>query len=196
MSHRTQSLPTRSGLAHAIREFRYHESSRQSIGLLLAVWFAVVAQPIPWLFYSVTPILLLGVGIRMWASGFIIKNRALATNGPYAFVRHPLYVGNILIIMAFGAASGLWWTILVAVLFIAFFYPTAIEYEDRKLCNIFGTAWREFAAQTPALVPNFRRPRSESGGGRWSLEKSLSSNLELLVSVFLLSCFFYIYSGL
>ncbi len=196
MSHRTQSLPTRSGLPHAIREFRYHESSRQSIGLLLAVWFAVVAQPIPWLFYSVTPILLLGVGIRMWASGFIIKNRALATNGPYAFVRHPLYVGNILIIMAFGAASGLWWTILVAVLFIAFFYPTAIEYEDRKLCNIFGTAWREFAAQTPALVPNFRRPRSESGGGRWSLEKSLSSNLELLVSVFLLSCFFYIYSGL
>ncbi len=196
MSHRTQSLPTLSGLPHTIREFRYHESSRQSIGLLLAVWFAAVAQPIPWLLYSVTPILLLGVGIRMWASGFIIKNHALATNGPYAFVRHPLYVGNILIVIAFAAASGLWWTILVAVLFIAFFYPTAIEYEDRKLCKLFGTAWREFAAQTPALVPNFRRPRSESGGGRWSLEKSLSGNLELLVSVFLLSCYFYIYSGL
>ena len=196
MSHRTQSLPTLSGLPHAIREFRYHEISRQTIGLLLAMWFAVVAQPISWLLFLVTPILLIGVGVRMWASGFIIKNRALATNGPYAFVRHPLYVGNILIIIAFGAASGSWGAVLVAITFIAFFYPAAIEYEDRKLFNIFGADWREFAAQTPALVPRFRRQRPETVGGRWSLEKSVSSNLELLVSLYLLSCFFYIYSGL
>lgn len=196
MSHRTQSLPTLSGLPNAIREFRYHEISRQSIGLILAMWFAVIAQPTPWLLFLVTPVLLTGVGVRMWASGFIIKNRALATNGPYAFVRHPLYVGNILIIIAFGAASGSWGAFLVAIGFVAFFYPTAIEYEDRKLCNIFGTAWREFAAQTPALIPHLRRPRSEADGGRWSIEKSLSSNLELLVSLYLLACFFYIYSGL
>lgn len=189
MSHRTESLPGLSGLPHVIRELRYHEGSRQSIGLLLALWFAVVAQPVSWLLYAATPVLLVGIGVRLWASGFIIKNRTLATNGPYAIVRHPLYVGNILIIMSFAVASGLWWAVLLAIAFLGFYYPTAIEYEDRKLSAIFGAVWREFAKHTPALLPTFRPPQLESGGGRWSFRMSLSNNYELVVSLYLLSCF-------
>lgn len=188
MSHRTQSLPPLSRLFYVIREMRYHEASRQSIGLLLSVWFVVIARPTPWVLYSATVFVIVGVGIRLWASGFIIKNEALATNGPYALVRHPLYVGNILVIFAFAGATGFWWTFLVAIAFLSFYYPTAIEYEDRKLSTMFGDSWREYAKQTPALLPALRS-RHRNTGGQWSFRKSLTNNLELVVTVFLLTCF-------
>ncbi|MDH4255479.1 MAG: hypothetical protein OEX13_13260, partial [Gammaproteobacteria bacterium] len=110
MSHRTDSLPPLTGLAHVIRELRYHEASRQILGMLLAVLFAWVAQPVEALYWVGAALFALGTAVRLWASGVIAKNKQLATSGPYVYVRHPLYVGNILILYGFVAASGLWWT--------------------------------------------------------------------------------------
>jgi protein-S-isoprenylcysteine O-methyltransferase Ste14 len=195
MSHRTQPLPPLSGLPHIIREMRYHEASRQVLGLLLLVYFTVIAQPVSWALYLTTVFVVIGVGVRMWASGFIMKNKELATNGPYALVRHPLYVGNILIVYAFAGASGLWWTFLVATAFFVFYYPTAIEYEDRKLCAIFGDSWREFAEHTPALLPA-TGGRQRDLGGHWSFRTSMAANVEPVIAIFLLACFFFIYTRL
>ncbi len=189
-SHRTQSMGPCAGLLSVIREMRYHEASRQLIGILLSVAFVVIAQPVPWALYPATVLVLTGIGIRLWASGFIIKNRVLATNGPYAMVRHPLYLGNILIISAFAAASGLWWTLFIVAAFLSFYYPAAIEYEDRKLARIFQTAWSAYAETTPALLPALGRRHREIGG-QWSMKTSLNGNLELFISAFLLGCFFF-----
>ena len=195
MSHRTQPLPPLTGLRHVIRELRYHEASRQWLGFLLCVFFVVVAQPIPWAVYLTTPFVVLGVCVRMWASGFIMKNKQLATNGPYALVRHPLYVGNILIVYAFAGASGVWWTFVIATVFFVFYYLPAIEYEDRKLSKIFGDAWQDFARQTPALLPSLGG-RDRDLSGSWSFRTSLMANFEPVIAVLLLACFFYIYSRL
>ncbi|GIT14812.1 MAG: hypothetical protein CM1200mP36_05680 [Gammaproteobacteria bacterium] len=46
MSHRTQDLPPLSGLRRIIREFRYHEGSRQVLAFVLIAWFAYVSEPI------------------------------------------------------------------------------------------------------------------------------------------------------
>jgi len=195
MSHRTEPLPSLSGLPHLIREMRYHEASRQWLGFLLCIWFVVIAQPIPWALHLTAVFVVIGVGVRMWASGFIIKNKQLATNGPYALVRHPLYVGNILIVYAFAGASGIWWTFLVATAFFLFYYPPAIEYEDRKLAGIFGDPWQDFARQTPALMPSFGS-RDRNLSGHWSFKTSLTANFEPVIAVLLLACFFFNYSRL
>jgi len=195
MSHRTEPLPPLTGLPRIVREMRYHEASRQVLGFLLSIWFAVVAEPVPWALYLTSVIVVIGVAVRMWASGFILKNEQLATNGPYALVRHPLYSGNILIVYAFAGASGLWWTFVVATAFLLFYYPTAIEYEDRKLHKIFGDAWQAFAKNTPALLPAFGR-RERELGGHWSFKTSMSRNLEPVIAVFLLALFVYIYTRL
>ena len=79
--------------------------------------------------------------MRLYASGFIVKNQELATDGAYRFVRHPLYTGNILLVVGFALAGSRWWGMPVALFFFWFYYPTAIEYEDRKLHRIFGAAW-------------------------------------------------------
>lgn len=195
MSRRTEALPPLSGLPHIIREMRYHEAARQWIGFLLCVFFAVISRPIPWILYAATVVVVVGIGFRLWASGFIIKNKQLATNGPYALVRHPLYVGNILIVYAFVAASGVWWTFLVATAFFLFYYPPAIEYEDRKLAGIFGDPWQDFAKQTPALLPSLGS-RNRNLSGHWSFKTSMMANFEPVIAVFLLACFFFIFSRL
>lgn len=174
---------------------RYHEASRQVLGLLACVVFALTADPRAGLLYGAAPLLVAGIGIRIWASGVIMKNRELATSGPYRYVRHPLYAGNILIIAAFVLASGNWWTAPVALAFLLFYYPPAIEYEERKLASIFGTDWDAYARTTHALLPAFAaRPRDE--GANWSLRKSLALNLEPLVAVSLVALFASVFARL
>ncbi len=195
MGRRTESLPPLSGLPRVIREMRYHEASRQVLGILLCVLYTVLSRPVPWALYVTAAVVVVGVCVRLWASGFILKNEQLATNGPYALVRHPLYSGNILIIYAFSGASGLWWTFIASTAFLFFYYPTAIEYEDRKLFKIFGEEWQAFAKNTPALLPAFGG-RDRSLAGHWSFRTSMSRNLEPVIAVFLLACFAYIFTRL
>ena len=83
--------------------------------------------------------------MRLYASGFIVKNQELATDGAYRFVRHPLYTGNILLVVGFALAGSRWWGLPLALFFFWFYYPTAIEYEDRKLHRIFGAAWEQWS---------------------------------------------------
>lgn len=193
MSHRTDPLPPLEGLPRIARELRYHEASRQVGGLLLCVVFALTANPQRELLLAAVPMVLAGIGIRLWASGIITKNRELATAGPYRYVRHPLYAGNILVVAGFVLASGNWWSAPVAVFFLLFYYPPAVEYEERKLRDIFGADWDAYARGNRALLPRFSAP-AEGPGARWSFRKSLLLNLEPLVAVFILALFAYVLS--
>ncbi|HEX6998825.1 MAG TPA: isoprenylcysteine carboxylmethyltransferase family protein [Gammaproteobacteria bacterium] len=187
MSHRTKDLPAKHGIAAVIRELRYHEASRQILAVVLIALYAAVAAPQRVSAFAGLVVAVVGEAIRLYASGFVMKNVELATNGPYAFVRHPLYTGNILLVTGFALASSRWWALPLALLFFWFYYPPAIEYEDRKLRRIFGAQWEEWAARTPALVPALRGARSARGGS-WSLAKSQRQNGELVIAAFVAIC--------
>jgi protein-S-isoprenylcysteine O-methyltransferase Ste14 len=141
MSHRTADLPPLTGIAHVIRELRYHEGARQVLAVVLVLLYTVTADPHPALAALGLAVGVVGAIVRLYASGFIVKNQELATDGAYRFVRHPLYTGNILLVIGFALAGSCWWGIPLALFFFWFYYPTAIEYEDRKLRRIFGAAW-------------------------------------------------------
>lgn len=187
MSHRTKELPQLTGLPRVVRELRYHEASRQLGAVALILLFALVAQPTPAL--AVVGLLLAAAGmfVRLYASGFIVKNKELATHGPYALVRHPLYTGNVLLLLGFSIASGRWWCLLLALVFFWFYYPPAIEYEDRKLRRIFKSHWDEWAKRVPALVPALGN-LSKVAGGSWSLARSMRRNGEGLIALYILAC--------
>ncbi|MCK5903867.1 MAG: isoprenylcysteine carboxylmethyltransferase family protein, partial [Gammaproteobacteria bacterium] len=87
-----------------MRELRYHEFSRQSIGVILVILFTVVAEPTLYLFILGCLFVLDGLLTRLYASGFVLKNKELSTTGPYAYVRHPLYTGNIFILIGMSFA--------------------------------------------------------------------------------------------
>jgi len=189
MSHRTEDLPPLSGLAHVFRELRYHEASRQSFAVILMVLYTATAAPLPLLVVIGVPIAFLGMLVRLYASGFIVKNQELATDGPYRFVRHPLYTGNILLVVGFALAGSRWWGLPVALFFFWFYYPPAIEYEDRKLQRIFGAPWEEWSARTPALLPRLGGSRPVAAGDRsWSLTVSTVRNGEIVFVVLCIAC--------
>jgi protein-S-isoprenylcysteine O-methyltransferase Ste14 len=188
MSHRTADLPPLTGIAHVIRELRYHEAARQSFAVVLVVLYTITAAPRPLLAAIGLSVGLIGALVRLYASGFIVKNEELATDGAYRFVRHPLYTGNILLVLGFALAGSRWWAIPLALFFFWFYYPAAIEYEDRKLRRIFGAAWETWSARTPALMPRFGAgPRSAVGDRRWKLAVS-NRHGELLFVAFALIC--------
>ena len=53
-----------------------------------------------------------GLLVRALASGHVQKNEALATSGPYAYTRNPLYLGSLLIGVGFAIAARSWWWVL------------------------------------------------------------------------------------
>jgi protein-S-isoprenylcysteine O-methyltransferase Ste14 len=188
MSHRTADLPPLTGIAHVIRELRYNEGARQSFAVVLIVFYSFTAAPLPILVAIGLSVAVVGAVVRLYASGFIVKNQELATDGAYRFVRHPLYTGNILLVIGFALAGSRWWGIPLALFFFWFYYPTAIEYEDRKLHRLFGATWEQWAARTPALMPRFGgAPATGAGDRRWSLAVS-NTHGELVLAAFSLAC--------
>ena len=192
MSNRTNDLPKLSGIKHLIREMRYHEFSRQSIGIILVSVFCFETSSnsiIPYASNFAISLILLGLATRMYASGFVLKNKELSTTGPYAFVRHPLYTGNIMILIGLCLINGFFWSFVTAFIFFWFYYPTAIEYEDRKLKSLFPDTWEEWASMTPALMPKMDlngKIFSRLDLGSWSLKKSLVANYEPVIVVYVL----------
>lgn len=95
---------------------------------------------------------LAGLLLRSWAAGTLVKHHQLTTVGPYACVRHPLYLGSLLLTTGFVILLGSWPTWLSLIPFIGL-HALAISREERWLGRHYGEAWDEYAARTPALFP-------------------------------------------
>lgn len=83
----------------------------------------------------------------------LVEDHKLATSGPYAYVRHPIYTGMLGMLIATGLAITHWIALLVALL--VFFIGTIIRVrsEDRLLREAFGEQFENYAHRVPAIVP-------------------------------------------
>ena len=131
------------------RRYRF----RQFAGGVFAGCTVMEASPRAVAFCVGLPLVVLGALVRMWAAGHVRKSKELATHGPYAFVRHPQYLGNSLLAVGLSVASGHPWGIAVWLLVLWLFYIPAIRREDDKLRRRFGESWEKWAKKAPAVVP-------------------------------------------
>lgn len=181
---RMEKMGNRKGLAGFIDRLRYHEASRQGLGLILLLvcaWFTTAAGEGRILAGFL--IAALGQLWRIYAAGVIRKNRELATTGAYSLVRHPLYLGNFLILGGFTLAAGNWIVAIGVAFFFLFYYPAAIRYEDFKLEGIFDEAWRSWSQSIPAMFPT-RFNWQASDDTDWNLRQSMIRNGELVYTLF------------
>ena len=187
----------RSGWRKLLYDLRHRRRRfRQFVGVAFVVWMTLVGRPVESLWWLGTALSVLGMLVRLWASGFVMKNEVLATVGPYAFVRHPLYVGNILICAGFCAASGLWWSVPVALAILLVFYPQTIRYEDQKLRRLFPGEWDRWASATRALLPRLRPYAGNGERVPWSLARSVLRNGEPLHILLLGGGLWYLFTRL
>ena len=141
---------------------------------------AAFAQPLGWVSAAGAAVALAGEGLRLWAVGYIGPEsrvtRAgpgasrLVTAGPYGWVRNPLYLGNILIIVGLALWSrALWpWLPAAALAFFLWQYGLITALETATLTARYGWEYRAYKAVVPAWLPRFiRHPRQ--AGGPWRL---------------------------
>jgi hypothetical protein len=93
------------------------------------------------------------------ASGHIRKNAELATTGPYAYTRNPLYLGSIVIALGFIVAARNWWIGLAAVVMFTFIYLPVIKSEESYLRSAFPD-YGQYAGHVPRLLPRLTPYRS------------------------------------
>jgi protein-S-isoprenylcysteine O-methyltransferase Ste14 len=143
---------------------------RVPLGFAFAVLYFWLARP-NWRFIAFGAVFIIpGLLIRALASGHVRKNEALATSGPYAYTRNPLYLGSLLMGIGFAIAARSW--VICAVLVIMFFaiYVPVIRSEEKFLREKFPE-FEEYARRVPRMLPRITPAVSadESGGFSFDL---------------------------
>jgi len=137
---------------------------RVPLGFLCGAFFLVLADPKPLTLGIGGAIALMGLALRAWAAGHIRKNSALATSGPYAFTRNPLYLGSFILGLGFTIASGRWWLgLLFAALFLGIYLPV-MRVEATTLAELFKDDYIRYASAVPLFFPRliaFRDPATQ-----------------------------------
>ena len=91
---------------------------------------------------------------KQWAlAARLVEGHTLIQDGPYRFVRNPIYLGMFGMLVATGLAAGRWVPLLVA---IALFIPGTyirIRSEERLLRQAFGPEFEAYTRKVPALIP-------------------------------------------
>src|SRR5207302_3883533 len=141
---------------------------RRTFFLLLgAAAMLAAARPRPALYAAGLVLAVLGVAIRLWAAGTIHKGREITTSGPYAWVRHPLYVGSFVIALGYFAMSGLWEAFAIGIPLFLLLNWAAVVIEERMLAALFGPDYDSYCRRVPRAVP--RPPRGPAKGDfSWS----------------------------
>lgn len=113
-----------------------------------------------------------GVALRAYASGYVKKNRELTQTGPYAHTRNPLYLGSMLIAAGFAVALGSWAFAFVLAFGFAIIYIPVIASEERFLRATFAD-FDSYCRRVPRLLPRLTAAKpgppgaitEESAGG-------------------------------
>ena len=140
---------------------------RVPLGFLFAMLYFWLARP-SWRSLIVGAIAVVpGLVIRALASGHVRKNESLATSGPYAYTRNPLYLGSLLIGLGFAVAAGSWWVVAaLVVMFFAVYLPVIRDEEAflRRTFPEFDEYARLVPRMFPRLPPHARDEKEASAG--------------------------------
>jgi len=126
---------------------------RVPLGWAAGIVALVLADPTPLSLAIGLPLAVLGEAVRLWAAGHIEKTKALATGGPYAHTRNPLYAGSVLLALGAALAAASPWVALVVALYFVAFYPSVVREEAKFLARKFGPDYAAWARDVPAFLP-------------------------------------------
>lgn len=150
------------------------------LAYLLAAWLFLVAHTTEATLRLGIAVVLPGEALRLWANGYVGHRKVNATHrgrddrrvgqlitaGPYAWVRHPLYLGTMLLGVGYCIIVGNLWLDAAAVVFFLTVYRRKMTEEENLLREEIGDVYRRYEAAVPRWLP-FRR-RYADRQGQWS----------------------------
>jgi protein-S-isoprenylcysteine O-methyltransferase Ste14 len=138
-------------------------------GFLIVLVFAWFSHPTARSLEVGLPLSIAGLALRAWAAGCLVKDRRLATGGPYGYTRNPLYLGTLLVAAGLAiAARSPWLGALFGAVFL-FVYLPVIQLEEQHLRRLF-TDYAAFAERVPMLWPRLpAMPDATAEPFRWAI---------------------------
>ena len=146
----------------------------------MTVWLVLVAHTTELRLRIGVALALLGLAIRFWANGYVgdvkvnwtrspgdAKVGRLVTAGPYAWVRHPLYLGSVLIGGGVCVIAGDIWVALTLLGFFLVVYRGKMSQEEGLLRDEIGTPYLIYHGAVPRWWPSTRRYANRQGAWRW-----------------------------
>jgi protein-S-isoprenylcysteine O-methyltransferase Ste14 len=163
---------------------RYRVPAGWAVGVLVLA----LARPTPGSLAAGLPLVLLGEAIRIWASGHIEKMKSLATGGPYAHSRNPLYVGSLLMALGVAIACASPWVVLAVAVYFLAFYPSVMREEAGFLATKFPEEHAAWATAVPLFWPRLtpggpRSSRFDPARVRMNREWRTAAALPLLAAI-------------
>src|SRR5689334_9264601 len=141
---------------------------RVPLGFVFAILYFWLAKPTLRSVLIGAGLIIPGLLIRALASGHLQKNEQLATGGPYAYIRNPLYLGSLVLSIGFALAARSWW-IVAGIIFLFFvIYLPVIRAEEAFLRERFPE-FDAYARAVPSLFPRGRRFGQRTGSFSWDL---------------------------
>jgi protein-S-isoprenylcysteine O-methyltransferase Ste14 len=140
-----------------------------------------------------------GMAYRAWVIGQVPAGTSgrnthgqvaevLNTTGPYSVVRHPLYVGNFIIILGIVLWAGVWWLVLLYCLLFWVYYERIMMAEENFIHGKFGKDFEEWSSRVPAFLPSFKNyvPSKLDFSFKNVLRREYSGLINLVLSFFIL----------
>jgi protein-S-isoprenylcysteine O-methyltransferase Ste14 len=139
---------------------RWRVRTGYPVGLL----YWLLASPTPRSISIGTVVALVGLAIRAAAAGHLRKDRELATSGPYAHTRNPLYLGSAFLALGFGVAGNSLWAGVLVLMYFGVFYYAVMRNEEAGLRDLFGPAYAAYAAHVPLFFPRLTAWHANGAG--------------------------------
>jgi len=160
---------------------------RVPLGFACASLFILLARPTKLTLIVGAATSLFGLALRAWSAGHIRKNDALATSGPYAHTRNPLYLGSFVLGLGFTIAAARWpLALLFVALFLGIYFPV-MRVEAKTLGTLFGVNYERYASQVPLFRPRLtpysgREPGNRFDPGLYLRYREYQAGLGLLIA--------------
>src|SRR5277367_2765474 len=126
---------------------------RVRVGYPVAVLYWLLAKPTHHWIAMGAAVAGFGILIRAIAAGHLSKDRELATSGPYACTRNPLYLGSAFLAAGFAIAGYSWQAGLLVPGHFSIFSYAVMRNEEEDLGRRFGQEFAEYAARVPLFFP-------------------------------------------
>jgi protein-S-isoprenylcysteine O-methyltransferase Ste14 len=124
-----------------------------------------------------------GEAIQLWCFASLDKGRTLAFNGPYAFVRNPMYLGRYFILLGGLMVLGKWWVLVLFTVVYYFYMVNRVKREEAHLRGPLGAAYEDYLRTVNRFMPGAPKPGSRLGFWDWRLLKQNHGGANLVATV-------------
>ncbi len=130
---------------------------RSFIGFLCLIAILWLATPSSWSIFGGFLLMMAGMFFRAWSSGYINKDRELATQGPYALTRNPLYFGSFILGSGIAVAANNKISYLIFAVYYFAFFTFLITIERKRMRKRFGPQYEAWAREANLFIPKIKR---------------------------------------